>query len=159
LGLRLTVFVLGVALLGLLVYAQRPNDEAVYQGSYLQLYLLVNLLVVILCLLVFLVGRNVVKLVFDRRRRILGSQLRLKLVAAFVGLTLIPSTILFLLASGLLTNTFEDFFGEHIESTVDGAVELARRHYTILQQVTQRSANAVAEGLQNRFAVLPTRDE
>lgn len=148
LGIRLLFFLGASALLGFLVYAQRPTDEAVYQGSYLQIYLLVNLLVIILCILAFLVGRNVVKLIFDRRRRILGSQLRLKLVAAFVGLTLVPTTILFLLASGLLTNAFGDLFGEQIEGAVDGAVEIARSHYAVLEQDARRNAEEVATALQ-----------
>ncbi|NDC37609.1 MAG: hypothetical protein EBZ48_06105, partial [Proteobacteria bacterium] len=148
-GIRLIFFVCASALLGFLVYEQRPTDDAVYQGSYLQVYLLVNLLIIILCILAFLVGRNVIKLIFDRRRRILGSQLRLKLVAAFVGLTLVPTVILFLLASGLLTNAFGDLFGEQIEGAVDGAVEIARSHYSLLEKEAQRNAEDVAVAVQS----------
>jgi two-component system nitrogen regulation sensor histidine kinase NtrY len=49
------------------------------------------ILVILILLLVFLIVRNVVKLIFERRRGILGSKLRTKLVAAFVGLSLIPT--------------------------------------------------------------------
>jgi len=152
LGVRLWLFIIGAALLGVLVYLQRPTDESVYQGSYLQIYLLVNLLIVILFILAFLVGRNVIKLIFDRRRRILGSQLRQKLVAAFVGLTLVPTVILFSLASGLLTNAFGDLFGEQIEGAVDGSVEIARSHYTALEREAENNANAVAQELSRRFS-------
>ncbi len=150
LGTRLVFFLCASALLGFLVYQQRPTNEAVYQGSYLQVYLLVNLLIIILCILAFLVGRNVVKLIFDRRRRILGSQLRLKLVAAFVGLTLVPTVILFLLASGLLTNAFGNLFGEQIEGAVDGAVEIARSHYAALEDGARRNAEEVASHLESK---------
>ena len=41
--------------------------------------------VILLLLLIFLVVRNVVKLLFERKRGILGAKLRTKLVIAFVG--------------------------------------------------------------------------
>ena len=44
---------------------------------------IININIILILLLIFLIVRNVVKLVFERRRRILGAQLRNKLVAAF----------------------------------------------------------------------------
>src|SRR5512139_2910649 len=66
-------------------------------------FLLINLNLILLILLIFLVTRNLVKLVFERRRRILGSRLRTRLVLAFVGLSLFPTVLLFLVAQGFLT--------------------------------------------------------
>ncbi|HBA39364.1 MAG TPA: hypothetical protein DCZ05_06380, partial [Deltaproteobacteria bacterium] len=43
-------------------------------------FLLLNINIILLILLVFLVVRNLVKLIFDRKRRILGSRLRVRLV-------------------------------------------------------------------------------
>ena len=46
--------------------------------------LLINLNIILLVLLVFLVGRNLIKLFYERRRKALGSHLRFRLVLAFV---------------------------------------------------------------------------
>src|SRR5574337_1850944 len=46
-------------------------------------FLLLNINIILFILLVFLVVRNLVKLVFERKRRILGSRLRVRLVLAF----------------------------------------------------------------------------
>ncbi|MFM1847708.1 MAG: hypothetical protein RL417_1182 [Pseudomonadota bacterium] len=144
LGLRLGVFLLGVLALGLLVYAQRPGDDAGYSGNNLLFFLLVNLLVVILCVLVFLVGRNVVKLIFDRRRNILGSKLRLRLVVAFVGLALVPTSLLFVLSSDLLSQAMEGWFSTHVESSVEGAVELAQNHFSWVKKATENDTRRIA---------------
>jgi len=144
-SLRLGAFLLGVLALALLVYWQRPSDETSYFGNNLLLFLLVNLLVVILCVLVFLVGRNVVKLVFDRRRNILGSKLRLRLVVAFVGLALVPTTLLFVLSSDLLSQAMEGWFSNHVEASVEGAVELAQNHFSSMKRTTEVDTLRIAQ--------------
>lgn len=133
--------VIRVALLLLVIVAissysfwQYMSDEVALARSGLLVFLLVNLNIVVLCVLAFLVGRNIVKLIFDRRRRILGSRLKMRLVVAFVGLTLVPSAILFFLASGLLTSAMEGWFSTQIEQSVDGAVEVARLHYNNVKE-------------------------
>jgi len=118
----------------MLVYWQRPLDEDAYLSSNLAVFALVNLNVAILCVLIFLVGRNLAKLFFDRRRGILGSKLRMRLVTAFVGLTLIPTGILLVLASGLLTRATDGWFSSPAEVSVDGALAVARLHLRGLEE-------------------------
>ena len=67
---------------------------------------LVNLNVILTLLLVFLVFRNVAKLIFDRRSNVMGSKLRTKLVIAFAGFTLVPSVLLFSVATGFVNVGF-----------------------------------------------------
>jgi two-component system nitrogen regulation sensor histidine kinase NtrY len=124
------------------VSLQTPVDELSYEGSGLLIFFIVNLNVAVLFILVFLVGRNVVKLIFDRRRGLLGSRLRTRLLIAFVGITLVPTAILFVQASGLLSRAMEGWFSSQIEVAVDGAVEIGRRYYQRLYaDVEQISAD------------------
>ncbi|MFQ5667531.1 MAG: ATP-binding protein [Candidatus Binatia bacterium] len=92
-------------------------------------FLLINLNLILLILLIFLVTRNLVKLVFERRRGILGSRLRTRLVLAFVGLTLIPTTLLFLVAQGFLSAAFESWFNVRVESALKGSLDVAQSYY------------------------------
>src|SRR5512139_3919703 len=78
------------------------GDEASLTGN-ITFFLLINFNLILLILLVFLVIRNLVKLVLERRQRILGSRLRTRLVLAFVGLTLFPAILLFFVAQGFLS--------------------------------------------------------
>ena len=85
-------------------------------------------------LLVFLVVRNLVKLIFERKRRILGSGLQMRLVLAFVALSLVPSVLLFVISGGFLTRSFDRWFDAKVESALQGALEIGQTYY-------QNSAN------------------
>lgn len=144
--LRMTVVLVAAFLLGFLLYLQRPGEEAVVAGSALLVFLLVALLSTVLLVLAFLIGRNVVKLVLDRRRGILGSRLKARLVAAFVGLTLVPTATTYFFASGLLTRAMDGWFSSQIENSVNGAVEIARLHVsTLLQNMRVTGRRLTAE--------------
>ena len=67
-------------------------------SSEVLIFGLINVNLILIILLIFLIVRNLVKLVFERRRGVLGSKLRSKLVAAFVSLSLIPTIVLFLVS-------------------------------------------------------------
>ena len=103
-------------------------------GSNIVFFLLININIILLILLVFLVVRNLVKLVFERKRGILGSRLRVRLVLAFVGLSLVPTLIMFLIAGGFVTRSFERWFDVQVESALQGSLEIGQTYY-------QNSAN------------------
>jgi two-component system nitrogen regulation sensor histidine kinase NtrY len=92
-------------------------------------FLLINLNLILLVLLVFLVTRNLVKLVFERRHGIFGSRLRTRLVLAFVGLSLVPSVLLFFVAQGFLTAAIENWFNVRVESSLEGSLDVAQSYY------------------------------
>ena len=142
---RALLLLVGISLFILLLYSQRPDDDSTNLGNNLLVFFLVNFNIITLCILVFLVGRNVVKLIFERRKNILGSKLRMKLVVAFVGLTLVPTIILFTLASGLLTRAMEGWFNGQVESAVDSAVIVAQRHFTLLKDNVDRETKEISE--------------
>ena len=76
-------------------------------GNILALALInLNILLIILCL--FLVLRNIFKLLLERRRGLPGSRLRSKLTLAFVGLALVPTMLLFFVSAGFITNSIEN---------------------------------------------------
>ncbi|MBX7145409.1 MAG: HAMP domain-containing protein [Oligoflexia bacterium] len=150
-GLRLTFFLLAIGLLASLLALQHPQEDTQYAGRNLLFFILVNLNVIIICVLAFLIGRNVVKLIFDRRRNILGAKLKLRLAVAFVALSMVPTVFLFLLASGLLNRVMEGWFSNQIERSVTGAVEVARYHFATLKENTQ----SVAERIAGEISALP----
>lgn len=156
--LRLLLFLLGCALFGLLLYWQRSEDEVVNYGQNVLVFALVNLNIAILCVLLFLIGRNVVKLVFDWRRNILGSKLRTRLMLTFVGLTLIPSTFVFIMASGFLNRAVEGWFNTQVENSVTAAVEIAQQYFESLRESVASSSSSVAKDLRSHPEVLRNRE-
>src|SRR5207249_3432751 len=83
---------------------------------------LINVNLILLVLLVFLVGRNIAKLVFERRRRIMGAHLRTRLVVAFVAIALLPATLLFLVGLVFVGNSIERWFNGQVERALEGAL-------------------------------------
>jgi len=97
-------------------------------------FLLLNINIILLILLVFLVVRNLVKLIFERKRRILGSRLRVRLVIAFIALSLVPTLLLFFIAGGFVTRSFERLLDVQVENALQGSLEIGQTYY-------QNSAN------------------
>src|SRR5690348_6163494 len=92
-------------------------------------FLLINLNIILLVLLVFLVARNLMKLVFERRRRILGSHLRTRLVLAFLAVSIFPAILIFLIALGFMTSSIENWFNVQVEGSLAGSLEVAQAYY------------------------------
>lgn len=90
------------------------------------LFALININVILLLLLVYLVLRSIVKLVFERKRNILGHKLRTRLVIAFVGLTLIPTIPLFWLAIQFISFSLDYWFSHQVEQSLMQAVTLGK---------------------------------
>ena len=109
-----------------------PADYAL--TSNIAFFLLVNINIILLVLLVFLVSRNLLKLVLDRRRRILGSRLQGRLVVAFVGISLVPTLMLFFIAESLVTRSVDKWFDSQIVNALRGSLDISQTYY-------QNSAN------------------
>jgi len=112
-----------------------PDVSSEYQlTNNIAFFLLVNINILLLVLLVFLVVRNLVKLVFERKKRILGSRLRVRLVVAFLGLSLVPTVLLFLVAESFVTRSIDKWFDAQIQNALNGSLEISQTYY-------QNSAN------------------
>lgn len=90
---------------------------------------LVNINLILIILLIFLITRNLVKLIFERRRGILGSKLRTKLVTAFVSLSLIPTGVLFLISIQFLSNSIDNWFDMKMGGAMNSSLEIAQDYY------------------------------
>ena len=60
-------------------------------SSTILMFILTNLNLLLLLLLTFLVFRNLVKLLYERKRKVMGARLKTRLVVAFITLTLMPA--------------------------------------------------------------------
>ncbi len=95
----------------------KPPSEAPLFGNIL-LVVFINLNVLLLLLLAYLVLRNFVKLIFERKQNILGSKLKTRLVAATVCLTLIPTVPLFWLASQFIFSSLDHWFSASVQESL-----------------------------------------
>ncbi len=90
---------------------------------------LIGLNILLLLLLVFLILRNVAKLIFERRRKALGAKLKTKLVVAFITLTLVPTILLFVMAIHFITSSIESWFSVQVEGSLQESLVVAQVYY------------------------------
>ena len=95
------------ALLGLLTVIyyliQRDRDlPATLVTNRVLLFVLRNVNAILILVILFVLARNLLKLALERRSRVLGARFKTKLVATYIGLSLVPVLILFFSASELL---------------------------------------------------------
>ncbi len=104
-------------------------DSLLPDAGYAFVLLLVNLDLIGLVVLTLLLSRSLIKAYFERRHRLVGSGFRAKLVASFIGFSLIPTVLLAIVASGLVTKAMDVWFNEQIEQVLKDSQDLARLHH------------------------------
>lgn len=158
-GVRFFYFVLLSALVASIFYIQLPNVDGFQFNSNLFFFLIINFSIVCLAVLAFVLGRNVTKLIFDRREGIFGSKLRTRLVLAFVGLTLVPTTILFFLASGLISSAMEGWFGRQVEEIVNSSIDVARDHYNSMEALSLRFGLVLKDEIEKQSLIVDRKND
>ena len=94
------------------------------------MFILININLLLLVLMIYLVFRNLVKLIYDRRRNVLGSKIRTKLVIAFVSLTLLPTIVLFFFSINFITSSIEFWFNVPVEQALENSLWVGGRIYS-----------------------------
>ncbi len=79
--------------------------------------------------LVFVLARNIVKLVVERRRGLPFSRFRAKLVLAFLGLTIVPSVLVLIVGSELIRSSTEKWFSQPVPDVLGAATRIAQDYY------------------------------
>ena len=128
---RIIMLILVVAV-GLISYAE---TRVVRFGAGLPIsntvvmFILININMLVLLLLIFLVFRNIVKLLYDRKRKVMGAKLRTKLVVAFAGLSLIPTILLFFFSVQFITSSVAFWFNVPVEHSLEKSLEVGKYVY------------------------------
>jgi two-component system nitrogen regulation sensor histidine kinase NtrY len=112
-----------------LAYLQRgllSGDFNLPISSTILIFALINVNGLLLLLMLYLVLRNLVELVFERNQQILGSRLRTRLVICFVSLSLIPTSILFIVALRFVSTSMDYWFNARVEESLQSSLKLAQ---------------------------------
>ena len=122
-------------------------------GDY---YLVLNLLIlniVFLLAMIFYVARNAVRLILERRRKVLGSKLRTRMVFAFISLSLIPTVLIYLVSVKFVQTSVDYWFKGQVEESMEQALELGRAFYGSAQdRLERRGNNMITEIVTSKYA-------
>ena len=92
-----------------------------------------NIIIILLFVLIILIIRNLVKVYNERKSKIIGSKFQTKLIIAFLILALVPSILLFMVASKLFTFSIGNWFNLRTEQTLQYSMDIARDYYSELE--------------------------
>lgn len=126
------IIVFIIAIVTLLTFA---GSRIIYYGTdfpisnTILMFILININLLLLILLIFLVFRNLVKLLYDRKRKVMGANLRTRLVVAFIALTLLPTIVLFFFSIQFITTSIEYWFNVPVEQALQKSLLVGRNIY------------------------------
>lgn len=125
-------------------------------SDYILIIILTTANFLLLSAVLFMTARSLWKLYVERRHGVLGARFRTKLVAAFVGLSFIPTILVFLIGSGMFTRSIERLFTLKIENSLRDSAALVQSYYERMEaQVLgfgrQISRQMTDERLMHRF--------
>jgi len=97
--------------------------------SNIAIFGVINVVILLVILLVYLVCRNVVKLFMENRNNPFAKRLRTRLAISFVGLSLVPTMLLFFAAAAFINNTVHNWFNTQVETSLSESLEVAQTYY------------------------------
>jgi len=99
--------------------------------------------VVLILIVLFVLLRNLFKLLVERHNRILGSTFKFKLVATYIGLSLIPVLALFAIATELLQGSIDRWFNTPLRPVLERGSAVAQALYETIEKHNLRDAERV----------------
>jgi two-component system, NtrC family, nitrogen regulation sensor histidine kinase NtrY len=135
---RTTITILGIfiALIGMTFLENYflEAQSASNFGNNVTVLAIFNIILILLFLLIILITRNLVKVYNERKSKIIGSKFQTKLIIAFLILALVPSILLFTVASKLFTFSIGNWFNLQIEQTLQYSMDIARDNYSGIEK-------------------------
>src|SRR5919197_1759631 len=141
------IVLLLVSLIAMITLADRSTQLNPDFLSEVVLYALTLADATMLVALAFVLARNVVKLFVERRRGLPFSRFRLKLVAALLGLTIVPSVLVLLVGSELIRKTTDRWFSQPVSDVLTSANAIASAVYRDREDSVKAQAAHIAKTL------------
>jgi two-component system, NtrC family, nitrogen regulation sensor histidine kinase NtrY len=158
---RYLIIFLGVVISCLIYLGMRifHLGQALPFSSSILAFALININVILLLLLIFLTVRNLVKLLFERKKSIMGAKLRTKLVLAFVTLSLLPTVILFFVSVQFISSSIQYWFSIQIERSLKNSLEVGQDYYKDIADGSLSFGNVLSRVITHEGYLIPARKD
>ena len=133
----LVVVVLLLLLIVLLMFSMRQGFSFLEQsGSQLMVFVAINVNIVLLAIVFYMIARNLLKLSYERRRHVLGVNLKTKLITSFIVLSL-PAMGFHLFASFFIATNLESWLKGQQETMIHSAQNISEAYHNNLRQTLE----------------------
>ncbi|MFO8086079.1 MAG: ATP-binding protein [Desulfobacterales bacterium] len=123
------------------------------------MFVLININLLLLLLLIFLVLRNLVKLLYDRKRKVIGTKLRTRLVVSFIALTLLPTSVLFVFSIHFITKSIDFWFNAPVEQALENSIKVGRLVYSHLEENNRFFLERITYQIKSKNFLSPEKSE
>ena len=141
------IAVLLIALIALVAVADRSARLAPDFQTEVVLYALSATNLMMLLALAFVLARNIIKLLVERRRALPFVRFRAKLVAVLLAMTLIPALLVLIVGSRVVLTAVDRWFNAPMDEILVAANQIAGDYYQERQRMVGDQAARLARGL------------
>lgn len=115
-----------------------------------------QLIVLLLGLILsFVLGRNLVKLYLEKKRKVVGAHFKTKLVTFFIALSIIPSLLLFIFASDFISRNIESWFHTPLDKILEDTKSVADGFYLNTEDIAFHYAQQLSKAIQAQNLISP----
>ena len=133
----LAVVVLLLLLIVLVLFSMQKGYSVLeHSGSQLMVFVAINVNIVLLAIVFYLIARNLLKLSYERRRHVLGVNLKTKLITSFIILSL-PAMGFHLFASYFIATNLESWLKGQQESVIQSAQNVSDAYHQNLRKTME----------------------
>jgi two-component system nitrogen regulation sensor histidine kinase NtrY len=158
-GILILIIILVVALLTFVETRTIRFGADIPVSNTILMFILININLLLLILLIFLVFRNLVKLLYDRRRKVMGAKLRTRLVVAFIVLTIVPTVVLFFFSINFITTSIEFWFNVPVEQALENSLRVGGRVYDRVEDNNKFFLERISYQIQAKSLLNPKKEE
>ena len=158
----LAVVVLLLLLIVLVLFSMQKGYSVLeHSGSQLMVFVAINVNIVLLAIVFYLIARNLLKLSYERRRHVLGVNLKTKLITSFIILSL-PAMGFHLFASYFIATNLESWLKGQQESVIQSAQNVSDAYHQNLRKTMELQhliwANYIIESKGEFSAIKPLKN-
>lgn len=143
---RLVEFFLAVSI-ALVVYFVTWGQINTFGADTWVFFVLININAILMLIVLFLVARNVIKLILERKRKVFGARLRTRLVLAFISVSFLPIILMFLATNKILTTSVNYWFTSQVENSMQAAMDVGKSFYNTAVLRLKANADSMGERL------------
>jgi two-component system nitrogen regulation sensor histidine kinase NtrY len=147
---RLILAGIGILLVVLVALLAIANGSSRFSPDFLSefvLYALSAADLTMLAALTFVLARNIVKLIVERRRALPFAHFRAKLVLLLLGMTFMPAVLVLIVGSELIRTSAERWFNAPMDDILSSANTIASDYYHERQVLVTDHAKRIAREL------------
>ena len=133
-GLIIVTIILAVAALTFIEIRITDFGSDIPISNTILMFTLININLLLLLTLLLLVFRNLAKLYYEKKSKLLGTKLKTRLTIAFITLSLLPTIVLFFFSIHFISASIAFWFNAPVEQTLNSSLSVGQKLYEFVEE-------------------------